>query len=236
LLDGLAHGSFEGELEILDGFAAGVRISIPPWPTEKFHAEEGVPIRGLRDVDLSESFYAYDVKKHDGKFLTSGGYGIIGVVNGFGETIGEAYAQAYRQVERLSLNDMQYRTDLFEVCYADFREFELLGHRDGGWIGVDLDGTLAKYGTYTKYPGDPIPMMINRVRRWVNQGREVRIVTARVAPLHKDRVEQLTIVHNWVKEHIGHPLEVIANKDPNMKVLWDDRVIQVEQDSGKRVA
>lgn len=235
LLDGIARGSFADTMEVLNGFSAGVRISLPPWPCEKFHAEEGVPIRGLRDIDLAESFYAYDVKKSDDRFVSCGGYGIIGVVNGFGNNVGEAFAQAYRRVEKIKLNDMQYRTDLYEQCYKDYREFELLGSRDNGWIGVDLDGTLAKYGSWTKFPGEPIPTMVNRVKRWLGQGREVRIVTARVAPLHKDRTEQLTIVHNWVKEHIGHPLEVIAYKDPSMRALWDDRVIQVEQDTGKRV-
>jgi phosphoribosylamine-glycine ligase len=236
LLSALASGSEIKELEMEDGFAAGVRISVPPWPSEKFHAEEGVPIKGLSEADLEDWFYAYDVTKINDKLFTSGGYGIVGVANSFGNTIGEAFARSYERVGRIKISDLQYRTDLFEVCHKDYLELQgIFSGKRNGWTGVDLDGTLAKYSGYTKYPGEPIPKMVERVRRWVNDGREVRIVTARVAPLHEDRFEQLVIVHDWVKQHIGHPLEVIAHKDMHMKTLWDDRVIQVEEGTGKRV-
>lgn len=236
-LSALATGQDIEEMEVKDGFAAGVRLSLPPWPSEKFHAEEGVPIKGLKEDDLGNWFYAYDVEKLGDSLVTCGGYGITGVVNGYGSSVGEAFAKAYERVKRIKISDLQYRTDLFEVCHKDYIELEnyINGVKERPWIGVDLDGTLATYARYTKYPGVPIPRMVDRVRRWVNEGRDVRIVTARVAPLHPDRFEQLSIVHEWVLQHIGHPLEVIAHKDQHMKVLWDDRVIQVEKDTGKRV-
>lgn len=50
------------------------------------------------------------------------------------------------------------------------------------WIGVDLDGTLAYYDGWKgeHHIGDPIPEMLDRVKGWLEQGYEVRIVTARV--------------------------------------------------------
>ena len=57
-----------------------------------------------------------------------------------------------------------------------------------GWIGVDLDGTLAEHywpakGDYDPTRiGDPIPMMVERVRGWLAEGREVRVFTARGGP------------------------------------------------------
>jgi hypothetical protein len=52
-----------------------------------------------------------------------------------------------------------------------------------GWIGVDFDGTLATYGRWAgpTQLGDPIAPMVDRVKRWLAEGREVRIFTARVA-------------------------------------------------------
>src|SRR5260370_30432194 len=91
LLSALSSGNEISELETLDGFAGGVRLSLPPWPSEKFHAEENVPIKGLKDSDLEDWFYAYDIKKTDDALTTSGGYGITGVVNGFGSSIEEAF-------------------------------------------------------------------------------------------------------------------------------------------------
>jgi len=50
-----------------------------------------------------------------------------------------------------------------------------------GWIGVDLDGTLAVHmGVWDGSIGPPIYPMVDRVRRWIKEGREVRIITARV--------------------------------------------------------
>ncbi len=52
-----------------------------------------------------------------------------------------------------------------------------------GWIGVDLDGTLARYDGWVgvMHVGDPVPAMLDRVQRWLEQGLDVRIFTARVS-------------------------------------------------------
>ena len=54
-----------------------------------------------------------------------------------------------------------------------------------GWIGVDLDGTLAEDNGYDGPTdiGPPVPGMVERVKEWLAKGREVRVVTARVSPL-----------------------------------------------------
>ena len=51
-----------------------------------------------------------------------------------------------------------------------------------GWIGVDLDGTLAYYDQWrgALHIGEPIPVMLERVKRWLDEGKDVRIFTARV--------------------------------------------------------
>lgn len=106
----------------------------------------------------------------------------------------------------------------------------------GGWIGVDLDGTLAKY---TKFEGpdvigEPIPIMVQRVKDWLKQGKEVRIFTARISDPAEADVAHSTIV-KWCEEHIGRILPVTCTKDHNMIELWDDRAIQVIPNTGKRV-
>ena len=57
-------------------------------------------------------------------------------------------------------------------------------HRDLSrhWIGVDLDGTLAR-DIRRKDPyeiGEPIPDMQQRVKGWVAQGYRVKLMTARM--------------------------------------------------------
>jgi len=61
-----------------------------------------------------------------------------------------------------------------------------------GWIGIDLDGCLAQWGTkdpvtsYIHYDvtviGKPIDTMVQRVLAMLAEGKDVRIFTARVGP------------------------------------------------------
>ena len=46
-----------------------------------------------------------------------------------------------------------------------------------GWIGVDLDGTLSTHdGWGDGSIGEPVPAMVQRVREWLAEGREVRML------------------------------------------------------------
>lgn len=111
------------EFTLKNGFAAGVRVSVPPWPSEDFHARPGLPIRGLRESNL-DRFYTYEVGLQEDSFVTSGGYGIIGVAIGYGESIEEAFEEAYKFCNKLRLPDKQYRTDLAEVFTKEYRQIE----------------------------------------------------------------------------------------------------------------
>lgn len=118
----------------------------------------------------------------------------------------------------------------------------------GGWVGVDLDGTLARvdYGmSYDGTIGPPVPAMLERVKRWLSEGVEVRIVTARVAePIqrwdgyeHPDYAagvaEQRALIDAWCLQHVGQVLPVTAQKDYAMIELWDDRAVAVEHNTGR---
>lgn len=102
-----------------------------------------------------------------------------------------------------------------------------------GWIGVDLDGTLAKYDNWVSpdHIGDPIPLMVARVKEWLGQGIEVRIMTARA---WKAPQEVIDCVQDWSERHIGHRLPVTCTKDYGMIELWDDRAVGVVPNSGLR--
>ena len=111
-----------------------------------------------------------------------------------------------------------------------------------GWIGVDLDGTLAEYhGFVEDVIGPPIPLMLARVKRWLAEGWEVRIMTARVGPLDTrlledtpTKIEKIrTMIEDWCEEHLGVRLQVTNEKDYNMMELWDDRAVQVEMNTGR---
>jgi hypothetical protein len=102
-----------------------------------------------------------------------------------------------------------------------------------GWIGVDLDGTLARddEGLLDGEIGSPIPAMVKRVRKWHGAGIEVRIVTARAGTM-TDR-EKRTL-QAWLLENIGFIPRITNSKDYQMKELWDDRAVQVIPNTGRR--
>lgn len=100
------------------------------------------------------------------------------------------------------------------------------------WIGVDFDGTLVTYDEWRGVGvfGDPIQLMVNRVKKWLAEGRRVKILTARALD-----GEDRAAVRAWTLEFLGVELEVTAQKDYMMIELWDDRAIQVEPNTGHRV-
>ena len=58
------------------------------------------------------------------------------------------------------------------------------GEQGKGWYGFDLDGTLAKYDGWKgiDHIGEPVKPMVELIRRMHDEGKVVKIVTARVAP------------------------------------------------------
>ncbi len=106
-----------------------------------------------------------------------------------------------------------------------------------GWIGVDLDGTLAHYDYGKPFDhsiGEPIAPMVERVKRWLDEGRQVRIFTARVSdPNQATMVTRYVVL--WCQEHLGRALPVTCVKDYAMIELWDDRAVQVRANTGEPV-
>jgi hypothetical protein len=108
---------------------------------------------------------------------------------------------------------------------------------NNGWIGVDLDATLAKYDGWKgpEHIGPPVYRMLMLVKRWLASGKDVRIFTARVAPNSPDNTIAYQAIKAWCLKHIGQELSVTAIKDMQMVELWDDRCVQVIPNTGRRV-
>jgi hypothetical protein len=121
-----------------------------------------------------------------------------------------------------------------------------------GWIGVDLDGTLAHYEGWDEGKiGKPIAPMVERVKAWRADGYEVRIMTARVFPIalvlangvlpgvtdpnprQIEASKAVVDIRRWCLEHLGEHLPVTCQKDYSMIELWDDRAVQVEINTGR---
>ena len=104
-----------------------------------------------------------------------------------------------------------------------------------GWHGVDLDGTLAEYNGWKgmEHIGEPIPKMLERVKKWIEGGEQVKIFTARVSVPYPEPI--IKVIEDWCVKHIGQKLEVTNKKDFSMWDCWDDRAVQIIKNTGERV-
>ena len=101
---------------------------------------------------------------------------------------------------------------------------------------MDLDGTLAQdLGPKRENRGlgeigSPIKPMLNRVRKWIAEGKTVKIFTARASS-----PRQVAMIKKWLTIHGLPELEVTNVKDLRMIELWDDRCVQVMTNLGEPV-
>lgn len=106
-----------------------------------------------------------------------------------------------------------------------------------GHICVDFDGTLAYHhscGDSGHADGEPILLMVKRVKDWLAAGIEVRIFTARVGPQDDPNGAALARagIEQWCVQHLGRKLSVTATKDYATLQLWDDKAVSVVPNTG----
>jgi len=105
--------------------------------------------------------------------------------------------------------------------------------RPGPWTGVDLDGTLAFYDRFSPgdHIGEPVPAMLDLVKKMIAGGIRVKIFTARAQD-----PDQLPIIRRWLRENGLPDLEITNVKDYYTQRIYDDRCIQVERNTGRLIA
>lgn len=109
-------------------FAAGTRISIPPYPTEiKGKHPAGVSIKGISEEQYG-STYMYDVMldKKEG-LVTAGHSGFICVPMGYGNSIGDAWATVDKKIDDLKIPNMQIRSDVQKTTTQRYYELSRMG-------------------------------------------------------------------------------------------------------------
>jgi hypothetical protein len=103
------------------------------------------------------------------------------------------------------------------------------------WTGFDLDGTMAEYDEWRgiEHIGAPIMPMVNLAKELLAKGEEVKIMTARVAGEDGDAARGF--IEAWSLVHIGQIVPVTNEKDQGMIKLYDDKAVQVVENTGEIV-
>lgn len=127
------------------------------------------------------------------------------------------------------------------------------GETGKGWYGFDLDGTLAVYDKWKgiDHIGEPVKPMVDLIKKMHDDGKVVKILTARIAP-HKledgtvgesyitvpdgeggvTRTYAHQFINDWCHFNLGFIPEIVYQKDHLMLELYDDRVKQVVPNEG----
>ena len=117
-------------------------------------------------------------------------------------------------------------------CGQQFADNTQVRYNGSPWIGVDLDGTLARDLGSARGDeiGSPIEPMLARVQKWIAEGRTVKIFTARASS-----PRQVAAIKEWLAGCGLPDLEVTNVKDLHMIELWDDRCVQVTTNLGEPI-
>lgn len=106
------------------------------------------------------------------------------------------------------------------------------------WYGFDLDGTIADNSSHTAGFGEigrPIKPMIQLMKRLHRDGYDVRIFTARVGDVGKNRRSLKNLkkhIWEWCDKHLGFRPPITDRKDSLMECAYDDRAKQVVRNKG----
>ena len=117
------------------GFAAGVVLTVPPFPYHQNAGTlcEGLPILlnpPLSDAERCALSFA-EVACVDGQMVTSGATGYVGVATGTGRSVGAANRAALALARRVVVPNLRYRTDIG----ARLASGNLAQLRAWGWLG-----------------------------------------------------------------------------------------------------
>jgi hypothetical protein len=117
-----------------------------------------------------------------------------------------------------------------QIAYVE----SLIGMPTGrGWIGFDLDGTLAEYEHWQgmEHIGPPVPPMVRLASHLIGLGWTVKLVTARFTDPSWEQLGRLAW-EAWSTAAFGLILPVTASKDFAMVWLFDDRASNVVKNTG----
>jgi phosphoribosylamine--glycine ligase len=108
-------------------FAAGTRISIPPYPSEiKGKHPEGISIKGITEAQYL-STYMYDVMLDGKELVTAGHNGFVCVPMGIGGSISDAWSAVQAKIDDIKIPNMQIRTDVESSTHKRYGEISRLG-------------------------------------------------------------------------------------------------------------
>jgi phosphoribosylamine--glycine ligase len=119
------------EFRTRSGLAAGVVLTVPPFPYPDGYAElgKGMPVcfdDSITERDMEFLHYG-ELTMLNGQLATAGVIGYAMVVTGIGETIEDATGDVYRRIRKIVIPNMRYRNDIGGRFTENFEMLQKLG-------------------------------------------------------------------------------------------------------------
>lgn len=121
------------DLATAGGFAAGVVLTVPPFPYSHGYAElsKGLPISfraTMTDADY-DRLHLVEVALQNAQLVTSGTTGYVGVATGTGDAVEQARDHAYELARKVVVPNLRYRVDIGDrVASHDLSRLQALGY------------------------------------------------------------------------------------------------------------
>lgn len=114
---------------------------------------------------------------------------------------------------------------------------------DGYYFLVDFNGTLAHHekgakvidGDGEPILGAPIKRMVERVKRLIASGMEVRIQCGTVGEGGKNGEKMSAAIREWCKKHLDQECAVTGTITPKCLGVWNDKARGVIRNTGRFV-
>ena len=128
-LGGMADGTLKN-FKTKRGFQIGLRVVVPPFPyhdPKTFDANSRDRVIIFRKPNF-DGIHIEDVRQVNGEWLITGHSGVVLIVTGFGLSVKEAQAQAYKRVRNILIPNMYYRTDIGDRWFEDHDKLHSWGY------------------------------------------------------------------------------------------------------------
>lgn len=118
------------EIQYSNIFAASVRLSIPPYPSEiKRKHPDGVPIENIKEEEIIKHCFLYDccAEENGESLVTAGINGLVCCPIRTGGTGREAWDKINEAIKNIKIPDCQYRTDIDKTTLKRYEELARSG-------------------------------------------------------------------------------------------------------------
>ena len=111
------------EFKFPEQYAIAVRISIPPYPYSHVKCEKTI-LNGVNEKNERHIWLQNTIRKDSGLVSSDGGYGVVATVTARGVSGRECKRRAYRTIENLNIDWMQYRMDVGHSAESIFEQLQ----------------------------------------------------------------------------------------------------------------